>query len=103
MNKALFTVGILSIRLRMSYFNPNDLGLKASQIITFEQTCPLLDRALANDISHSVNNKKDAFLFSKWSKRTNHLVLAFLIQKREHGHWYDRINLCTSYETGVYK
>lgn len=82
LSKALFTVGIIYTRLRMSYFNPNDLGLKAYQIITFEQAFPLLDRALANDISHSVNNKKDAFLFSKLSKRTNHFVLPFLIQKR---------------------
>ena len=82
LSKALFTIGFIYIRLRMSFFNADALGLAVDQTITFEQSLSFFDKSLTFDSSSAKSISLSSPLCSKLSSRTNHLVLPFLIQTR---------------------
>ena len=82
LSKALFTIGFIYIRLRMSFFNADALGLAVNQTITFEQAISFLDKSLTLDSSSAKSISLSSPLCSKLSSRTNHLILPFLIQTR---------------------
>ena len=81
-SKALFAIGVIYIRLRMSFFNADALGLAVNQTITFEQSLYFLGKSLTVDSSHAKSISLSSTLCSKLSSRTNHLILPFLIQTR---------------------
>ena len=82
-SKALFAIGVIYIRLRMSFFNADALGLAVNQTITFEQSLYFLDKSLTVDSTKFISLSSP--LCSKLSSRTNHLILPFLIQTRGMG------------------
>ena len=82
LSKALFTIGVIYIRVRMSFFNADALGLAVNQTLTFEQALSFLDKSLPLDSSNAKSISLSSPLCSKLSSRTNHLILPFLIQKR---------------------
>ena len=81
-SKALFAIGVIYIRLRMSFFNADALGLAVNQTITFEQSLYFLGKSLTVDSSNAKSISLSSPLCSKLSSRTNHLILPFLIQTR---------------------
>ena len=84
-SKALFTIGFIYIRLRMSFFNADALGIELNQTITFEQALSFLDNSLLVDSSSAKSISFSSSFCSKFSSGTNHLVLPFLIQTRGMG------------------
>ena len=82
LSKALFAIGVIYIRLRMSFFNADALGLAVNQTITFEQSLYFLEKSLTVDSSNAKSISLSSPLCSKLSSRTNHLILPFLIQTR---------------------
>ena len=81
-SKALFTIGFIYIRLRVSFFNADALGLAINQTITFEESLYFLGQSFTVDSSHAKSTSLSSPLCSKLSTRTNHLILPFLIQTK---------------------
>ena len=82
LSRALFTIGAIYIRLRISFLNADALGLAVNQTTTFEQAISLLDKSLTLDSSSAQSISLSSPLCSKLSSRTNRLILPFLIQTR---------------------
>ena len=82
LSKALFTIGFIYIRLRISFFNADALGIAVNQTLTFEQAISFLDKSLTLESNSAKSISLSSPLCSKLSSRTNRLVLPFLIQTR---------------------